>query len=161
MRKISLLITLMLFFTLYTYSQNNVKDFNGIWVSSEDSNNYQIMSNGLSLNFYFTEDDIIVKPKHYGFSIEISPIKAELLGTNFVKSLSVEITSDKKFLGIGDGNTNFVYDFEMTPTHLILFGNKDLHFDKIEKLPLYIEQRLRIECKKKKIDVDYFLGKEN
>jgi hypothetical protein len=161
MRKTSLLLPLMFFLTSYLYCQTNVKDFNGIWISSEDENNFQIMNNGRSLNFYFMSDDVIIKPKYYGFSIGISSIKADALGMNFIKSLATEITANKFFLGIGDGNINFVYDFEMTQTHLILFGNKDLHFDKIEKLPPHLEKRLRRECKKKKKDIDYFLGKEN
>jgi len=51
-----------------------------------------------------------------------------------------------------DGDTNFVYDFEMTLDAPYSFGNKDLHFDKMEKLsPLLGENVCVKNAKEKKL----------
>jgi hypothetical protein len=158
MKKVIFYSVVLITITSFARAQTAISDFNGIWQSNDDENNFKIMKGGRVLGIYFSEKDIIIIPQTMGFCEDISKKRMDSIGKKFIELLSNEYSPIKTHLCMGDGTSNFIYSFDFLENALVLFGNRDLPFVKVKKLPSNLETSLREECKKKNIDIDYFLG---
>ena len=163
MKKILFLILAFWANLLFAQETNRISDFNGIWVADDDSLCYLIFKDGKQIDPYFLDRTISIDYYIYGFCPDSLKYGNNLLVSKTTIKNQSDLTS-RLFCKyeIKEQNNRAVYittyEFELGNNALILFYSKDLHYTKIKKLPPKLEKRLRIECKKKNIDIDYFIG---
>lgn len=163
--------SLLAIFSTNIYSQDiiyKMSDFNGIY-ETQDKYSYLIFKEGkyLDISFDFEENIYLSELSYYGFCAdsihfgENLKLKKSEIRTQSIKGYKLFVMGKpiKNKEGILDAMT---YEFQLgdDKPELVLFYIKDLYYWKKEKLSLQREKLLRSECKKKNIDIDYFLGKE-